>query len=188
MKLQGKSVAMFIANMYEDVEHLVPYYRMKEEGANVTVIGPNAEVYHGKHGVPTKADMSIREARAEEFDALLIPGGFSPDYMRRTEGMAEFVRTIHEQGKPIGTICHGPWMLASAGIAKNVKLTSFTSVKDDLKNAGANWVDEEVVVDKNIITSRYPGDLPVYCRTIVEQFAAAKATAPKTSATSAPRR
>jgi len=133
---------------------------MKEEGAEVVVIGPNKGTFTGKHGVPAKADKSVN---AEDFDALMIPGGYSPDYMRRKPDMVEFVKRMNEQGKPNAAICHAGWMLVSADILENKKVTSFYSIKDDIQNAGGNWIDKEVVVDGNIITSRMPNDLPAYC-------------------------
>lgn len=170
MKLEGKNIALFIADMYEDIEFWYPYLRMKEEGAETTIVGAKAEKYTGKKCLPAEADKSIDEVSADDFDALIIPGGYSPDHMRRTPAMAKFVKSMHDKGKLIAAICHAPWMLASAGILEGKKLTSFFSIQDDLKNAGAEWVDEEVVVDGNIITSRNPNDLPVFCRTIIKQL------------------
>jgi protease I len=167
MLLNGKKIAVFVEDLFEDLEFWYPYYRMKEEGAQVTVIGPKVKTYTGKHGLPATADMSIDEVNATEFDALIIPGGYSPDRMRRTPAMVEFVRQSHLQGNLVASICHAPWMLASAGIAQGTKLTSFFSLKDDMVHAGADWVDEEVVLDNNIITSRNPDDLPAFCRKII---------------------
>jgi protease I len=168
MALKGKSIALFVANVYEDLEFWYPYYRLKEAGANVTIIGPKQDTFTGKHGIPAKADKAIDEVATDDFDALVIPGGYSPDQMRRSEKMVDFVRDMNKAGKPIAAICHAGWMLASAGIVEGKRVTSFFSIKDDLVNAGAKWVDEEVVKDQNIITSRNPNDLPAYCRTIIE--------------------
>ncbi|MFO7445451.1 MAG: type 1 glutamine amidotransferase domain-containing protein [Ignavibacteriaceae bacterium] len=170
MKLEGKKIAIFIEKMYEDVEFLYPYYRMKEEGAEVTVIAPEIDTFSGKHGVPVKADKSINDVNPKSFDALIIPGGFSPDHMRRSPAMIDFVKIMFDQQKPVAAICHAPWMLASAGILNGKKATSFFSIKDDIVNAGADWQDKEVVIDGNIITSRNPGDLPAFCRTIIESL------------------
>jgi protease I len=168
MKLEGKNIALFVEKLYEDLEFWYPYYRMKEEGAKVVVIAPETNtLYTGKHGVSAKADKSIHEVNADEFDALIIPGGYSPDHMRRTPAMVEFVKTIHVQGKVVAAICHGGWMLASAGIVKGRKITGFYSIKDDLIHAGAEWVDQEVVNESRIITSRTPSDLPAFCRAIM---------------------
>ena len=168
MRLQDKKIALFVANLYEDLELWYPYLRMKEEGASVTIIGPQMDTFTGKHGIPAKTDKPITLVTAKEFDALIIPGGYSPDHMRRSPEMIEFVKQMNEQGKIIAAICHAGWMLASAGIINEKSVTSFYSIKDDMVNAGAQWVDEEVVKDGNIITSRNPGDLPAFCRTIIE--------------------
>ncbi|MBD3217799.1 MAG: DJ-1/PfpI/YhbO family deglycase/protease [candidate division Zixibacteria bacterium] len=168
--MDGKKVAIFIDNIYEDLEFWYPKIRMTEEGADVTVIGAKAGSFSGKHGIPGKSDIAITEAKADDYDALIIPGGYSPDHMRRTPAMVEFVKKMNEGGKVIAAICHAGWMLASAGIVKGKKLTSFFSIKDDLVNAGAEWVDEEVVVDGNLVTSRNPGDLPAFCKAIISQL------------------
>lgn len=167
MRLKGKNIAMFIENHYEDLEFWYPYYRMQEEGAEVKVIGPKKGTFVGKNGIKAASDTSIHDITADSYDALIIPGGYSPDRMRRTEDMVKFVKDMHEQGKVVAAICHAGWMLASAGIVEGKKVTSFYSIKDDMVNAGANWVNEEVVQDSNIITSRHPGDLPAFCRAII---------------------
>ena len=170
MSLDGKKIAIFIDNIYEDLEFWYPKIRMTEAGAEVTVMGSKVWSYSGKHGLPAKSDVSVMEVEAEDFDALIIPGGYSPDHMRRTPGMVEFVKRMHEKGKEVAAICHAGWMLASAGILKGKKMTSFYSIKDDLVNAGAEWVDEKVVVDDNMVTSRNPGDLPAFCQAIISQL------------------
>jgi protease I len=168
MKLEGKNIALFVEKLYEDLEFWYPYYRMKEEGAKVVVIAPEANTsYSGKHGVPARSDRAIHEVKPDEFDALIIPGGYSPDHMRRTLAMVEFVKNMHVQGKIVAAICHGGWMLASAGIVKGRKITGFYSIKDDLIHAGAEWVDQEVVNESGIITSRTPSDLPAFCKVII---------------------
>ncbi|MBN1992023.1 MAG: type 1 glutamine amidotransferase [Anaerolineae bacterium] len=167
MRLNGKKIAIFVEDLFEDLEFWYPYYRLKEEGASITAIGPKARSYTGKHGVPATADVGIDEVNAKEFDALVIPGGYSPDKMRRTPAMVEFVKQSHLAGKLVASICHGPWMLASAEIINDTKLTSFFSIKDDMIHAGADWVDEEAVFDNNIITSRNPDDLPAFCQKII---------------------
>ncbi len=158
---------MFIEDLYEDLEFWYPYYRLKEEGAYVTVIGPEIDDYKGKHGLPAQADMTIEKARPADFEALIIPGGYSPDRMRRHPLMIEFVKEIYEADKVVAAICHGPWMLASADIVEGKRITSFFSIKDDLINAGAEWVDQDVVIDSNLITSRSPDDLPAFCKKII---------------------
>jgi protease I len=168
MALADKQIAIFVEDLFEDLEFWYPCLRMQEAGATVVVIGPKEATYTGKHGVPATADQAIHNVRPEDFDALIIPGGYSPDRMRRVPEMVQFVKAVHEQGKLVATICHGGWMLASAGIVQDKTLTSFYAIKDDLVNAGAKWVDHEVVNEHNIITSRTPADLPVFCRTIIE--------------------
>ncbi|MFP4498878.1 MAG: type 1 glutamine amidotransferase domain-containing protein [Vulcanimicrobiota bacterium] len=167
--MKNKSVAVFVEKMYEDIELWYPYYRMKEEGARVTLIGPEKnETYTGKHGMKAQSDISIDEAKTSDYDLLIVPGGYSPDFMRRNKKMVRFVKDMHEQGKHVAAICHGAWMLASADILKNKKVTSFFSIQDDLKHAGAQWVDQSFVSDNRILTSRFPQDLPDFCRGIIE--------------------
>lgn len=168
MELTGKQLVLFVAEMFEDLEFWYPYYRLKEAGAAVTVVGPEAMEYRGKHGIPARAERSIGDVKAENFDGLIIPGGYSPDHMRRFPAMVEFVRTMHSQNRPIAAICHAGWMLASADIIRGKKATSFFSIRDDMIHAGAEWVDREVVVDGRIITSRSPADLPAFCRAIID--------------------
>ncbi len=170
MNLKGKKIAIFLEDMYEDLEFWYPYYRMREEGADVVVVAPKVDTYNGKHGLPAKSMQSIVAVKPDEFNALVIPGGYSPDKMRRVPEMIEFVRKMHKQNKPVAAICHGPWMLASAGILKDVNVTSFFSIKDDIINAGGKWIDREVVADNKIITSRTPDDLPAFCKTIIKEL------------------
>lgn len=168
MRLREKKIALFVANYYEDLELWYPYLRMKEEGAEVVTIGPHKAVYKGKHGIPVEAELAIESVRVDEFNALIIPGGYSPDHMRRSPEMVKFVKDMHDAGKVIAAICHGGWMLASAGILRGKTITSFYSIKDDMINAGADWIDQAVVKDGNIITSRNPGDLPLFCQKILK--------------------
>lgn len=159
--------------MYEELEIWVPYYRFIEEWAEVKIIGSGAAAeFKGKNGYPVKVHASIAEIKPEDFDAVVVPGGFAPDYMRREPKMAAFVKAMHEQGKVTAAICHGVWLLVSAGILKGVQATAFFAIKDDVVNAGANFVDKEVVRDGLIITSRKPADLPAFCKTIIEALAA----------------
>ncbi|MBD3381364.1 MAG: DJ-1/PfpI/YhbO family deglycase/protease [candidate division Zixibacteria bacterium] len=167
MSLKGKKVAVFLENMYEDVEFWYPYLRMKEAEADVSSVAPEKHSYKGKRGTSADADMTIDQASANDFHALIIPGGYSPDLMRRNPDMVAFVKKMNDGGKPIATICHGGWMLASARIIDGRSVTGFFSIKDDLVNAGADFRDDEVVVDGNLITSRHPGDLPAFCKTII---------------------
>jgi len=167
MKLKGKKIALFVAEIYNDFEYWYPYYRMKEEGATVVSIGPRKGVFEGKYGIPAKTDEKIDDVNPDSFDAVIIPGGYAPDHMRRKQEMVDFVAKMNEQGKTIAAICHAGWMLASANVLKDKKVTSFYAIKDDVVNAGASWVDETVVQDGNLITSRNPDDLPAFCTTII---------------------
>jgi protease I len=168
MKLQGKRIAILAENMYQEMELWVPYYRLKEEGADVKVVGAGgAKSYTSKHGYPVNVDVQADQVKAVEFDAVIVPGGYAPDMMRRHAAMVGLVREAAQQGKVVAAICHAGWMLVSAGILNGRKATSFFSIKDDLIAAGAKWVDEEVVIDGNLITSRKPDDLPAFTRAIV---------------------
>src|SRR5437016_8053813 len=168
MKLQGKRIAILAENMYQEMELWVPYYRFKEEGAEVKVVGAGgAKAYTSKHGYPVNVDVQADQVKAVEFDAVVVPGGYAPDLMRRHPAMVALVREAAQQGKVVAAICHAGWMLVSAGIVNGRRATSFFSIKDDLVAAGAKWEDSEVVVDGNLITSRKPDDLPAFCRAIV---------------------
>jgi deglycase len=172
MNLKGRRIAILAENMYQEMELWVPYYRMKEEGAEVKVVGAGgARSYTSKHGYPVTVDVQADAVTAVEFDAVVVPGGYAPDMMRRHEAMVQLVRDAVQQGKVVAAICHAGWMLASAGVVKGKKVTSFFSIKDDMVNAGAQWLDSEVVVDGNIVTARKPDDLPAFCREIVRALA-----------------
>lgn len=172
MKLQNKKIAILIEKLYQEIETWYPYYRFKEEGAEVLFVGPEKEKeYDSKHGYPIKAELGIQEVSAKNFDAVIIPGGYAPDYMRRNLEMVKFVKDMHQTGKVVAAICHGGWMLVSADILRKKKATSLSAIQDDIKNAGAEYVNKEVVRDGNIITSRQPDDLPAFCRTIIETLA-----------------
>jgi protease I len=168
MELSGKRVAILAEDIYEDLELLYPLYRLREAGADVTVVGPQAKTYTSKHGYPVQADKASGEVDASQFDAVIIPGGFAPDKMRRDPRLVALVRDTFDAGKPVAAICHAGWMLAEADVCRGRTLTSVGAIKTDLKNAGATWVDREVVQDGNLITSRTPADLPAFCRTIIE--------------------
>ena len=173
MKLTGKRIALFVEDMFNDREFWYPYYRMKEEGAEVRIIGPRRATFTAKEGITADADLAIGDVKPEDFDAVIIPGGFAPDLMRRTRAMIDFVAEMHRKGKIVAAICHAGWILASAGIARGKTVTSFFAIKDDLVNAGADWVDREVVRDGNIITSRKPDDLPAFSRAIIDALSPA---------------
>jgi protease I len=167
-RLHGKRVAIFAEELYEDQELWYPLLRLTEEGADVVVVGPGgAQEYRSKHGYPVTVDKAISEVDVEQFDALIIPGGYSPDRMRRHPAMVNFVREMAHHHKIVAAICHGPWMLASAEVVTGKKLTGYFSIKDDLVHAGGIYQDAEVVVDGNLITSRQPSDLPAFLEAII---------------------
>src|SRR4029453_5102458 len=148
MNLKGKRIAILAENQYQEMELWVPYYRMKEEGAEVKVIGAgDAKSYTSKHGYPVAGDVQADAVSAVGFAAVIVRGGYAPDMMRRHESMVKLVRDAAQQGKGVGAICHAGWMLASAGVVRGKKVTSFFSIKDDMVNAGGQWSDTEVVVD-----------------------------------------
>lgn len=184
-ELVGRCVAVLAEDLFEDVELLYPYYRLLEGGAAVSLVGSGrAATFHGKHGVPITPDVTADETDVGSFDAVVIPGGFSPDFMRRSSGMVGLVRDLGSQGKPVAAICHGPSMLVSAGLVDGRNVTSFFSIKDDLVAAGANYVDQDVVVDGNLITSRTPADLPAFMARVVAEVAAAPGRPASTPAAS----
>ena len=178
MALSGKKVAILVESLYEDLEFWYPYYRLKEEGAEITVVGTGSSpLYTGKHGLEAKPDITADEADPRAFDAVVIPGGFAPDYMRRNPALLKFVRDMHAQGKVVAAICHAGWVLVSTGLAKGLRMTCFSSIKEDVINAGAHYVDQAVVRDGNVITSRYPADLPAFCKEIIATLEVVKAPA-----------
>ncbi len=166
-----KKIAILVEQQNEDIELLYPYYRLLEEGYEVDLIGSDKNTsYKGKVGYTMISDYSSGEAKAEEYDAVIIPGGFSPDFMRRNNNTKNFVREMDKRNKIIAAICHGPWMMASSCDIKGKDITGFFSIEDDLVNAGANYVDKEVVVEGNLITSRTPKDLPIFMKTIIAEL------------------
>ena len=167
MEIKGKRIAILVEDMYNELEFWYPYYRMKEAGAQVTVVSTGAKEYHSKIGMPAPGGTSAESVGSKDFDAVIVPGGYAPDRMRRSDAMMKLVRESFEQGKIVAAICHAGWVLVSAGILKGKTATCFSSIKDDLINAGAKYVDQEVVRDGHLITSRMPDDLPAFCREII---------------------
>jgi protease I len=169
MDLKQARVAVLVEQQYQEMEVWYPIYRLREAGCKVTLVGPEAgATYPSKLGYPAKSDKAAKDVSADEFDALVIPGGFAPDFLRRHEAVIKLVRNIAEQGKPIAAICHGPWVLCSTTALRGKKATCFFAIKDDVVNAGANYVDAEVIRDGNIITSRKPDDLPAFVATLLQ--------------------
>jgi protease I len=171
MKLTGKKVAILVEDIYEDQELWYPYYRLKEEGAEVVLVGPEAgKTYSSKHGYPAEANEAANNISLDSLHGVLIPGGYAPDKMRREAAMVQLAKDAIDRGKTVAAICHAGWLLCSTGILSGRRATSFFSIKDDMVNAGVEWVDEEVVVDDNLITSRTPNDLPAYLRAIIDHL------------------
>jgi protease I len=176
-QLEGKRVAALVAEGFEEVELLEPRKALEEAGAEVDVISPESGRKvkgwnHTKWGTKVKIDQHLDEARAEDYDALLLPGGvMNPDKLRTFPEAIDFVKRFFDDGKPIGVICHGPWTLIEAGVVRSVRMTSWPSLKTDLTNAGARWVDSEVVVDRGIVSSRKPDDIPAFNEKMIEEIA-----------------
>jgi len=174
-KLQGKRVAFLATDMVEQIELTEPWKAVKDAGGTPELVslkeGEIQGFNHYDKADTFKVDRTVEEARAEDYDALVIPGGVgNPDTMRTDENAVQLVRDFFEQGKPVGVICHGPWMLVEAGVVRGRKVTSWPSLQTDIRNAGGDWVDQEVVVDDGLVTSRKPDDLPAFNEKIVEEF------------------
>lgn len=167
MSLNGKRIVVLAEDMYEDPELWYPYYRLLEEGAEVTIVGPEAKVYESKHGYPARAEVAAAKVRVEDVDGVVVPGGFAPDRLRRYPEVLNLVRGVYEKGGVVAMICHAAWVPISAGILKGRRATCVSAIKDDLVNAGATYVDEAVVVDGNLISSRTPADLPAFMPAII---------------------
>ena len=168
MGLEGKRVAVLAEDLYQDLELWYPTIRLQEAGADVQIVGmPGVDTYESKHGYPVSVDAAFDEISPTQFDAVVIPGGYAPDLMRRHQALLEFVRGVFDSGGIVAFICHAGWVPISAGIVDGKRVTSFFAIKDDLVNAGADWVDEEVVQDGNLISSRTPADLAAFCRAII---------------------
>lgn len=169
MGLEGKKVIILAENNYQELELWYPLLRLKEAGAEVKVVGSgSSSTYTSKMGYPVTVDFSADAVNMADYHGIIIPGGYAPDLMRRYPSMVKLVRDAHDQGKVVGAICHGGWMLASAGVLKGKKATCFFAIRDDLVNAGAEYSDQEVVRDGSLITSRVPDDLPAFCQEIIQ--------------------
>lgn len=171
MNLQGKKIAVLVEEQYQELEVWYPIYRLREAGATVVTLGTGKKEYKGKFGYPVTADADVHQAKAADYDAVVVPGGFAPDFMRRHEGPARFVREIFRAGKVVAAICHGLWIPASAGILKGMTATCFSAIRDDVTNAGAKYVDQEVCVDRNLVSARKPDDLPAFVRETIRLVA-----------------
>ncbi len=164
-------VAILIANEYQEMEVWYPYYRLLEEGCQVAIAGPEMEeTYESKYGYKATSDISYMALDAREFDAVIIPGGYAPDHIRRSREAVEFVRRMDEGGKLVAAICHGGWLLCSARIIEGRAVTSFSAIRADMENAGGEFRDEETVVDDNLITARKPDDLPTFTKEITDRL------------------
>jgi protease I len=174
--LNGKKVAILVEDGFEQIELTSPKEALEKAGAKTHIISPKRDKVkgweHTQWGQEFPVDVSLDKANANEYDALLLPGGvMNPDKLRTSKQAVQFVRSFFDQGKPVAAICHGPWILVEADVVNGRKVTSYTSIQTDLKNAGANWVDQEVVVDQGLVTSRKPDDLPAFNRKMVEEIA-----------------
>ena len=178
-KLKGKKVAILVADGFEQVEMTKPREALDEAGAETKIVSPKSGQIQGMHhadkGEKFDVDLTLEEARPEDFDALMIPGGLmNPDQLRSTPEALEFTRHFFREGKPVAAICHGPWVLIDAGAVRGRTLTSWPAIKTDVRNAGGNWVNEEVVVDNGLVTSRKPDDIPAFNKKMIEEFCEGK--------------
>lgn len=170
-ELTGKRIAVLVEEGFEDLELWYPVLRLREAGAKVDIIGTgSADEYKGKYGLSCPAEKNIGEVTADDYQGLIVPGGWAPDKLRRYQKILDFVRDIFMANKPVGAICHAPWVLISARVLTGKTITSTVAVKDDVENAGATWVDQSAVVDGNLISSRRPADLPDFCRAFIAAF------------------
>ena len=178
-KLAGKKVAILVADGFEQVEMTEPRKALEDAGAETKIVSPKSGQIQGMHhadkGDKFDVDLTLEEARAEEFDALMIPGGLmNPDQLRSTPEALDFTRHFFSEGKPVAAICHGPWVLIDAEVVRGRTLTSWPAIKTDVRNAGGKWVNEEVVVDNGLVTSRKPDDIPAFNKKMIEEFCEGK--------------
>jgi len=170
--LTGKSIALLAADGFEDSELMKPMQGVKEAGATVIIVSNGKDTIEGKNGTKVDVDVNVQDVNAADFNGLLLPGGVhNPDVMRTVPEAVKFVRDFFELHKPVAAICHAPWMLIEADVVRGRKVTSWPSLKTDLMNAGAEWVDEEVVTDSGLVTSRNPDDIPAFIAKAIEEFA-----------------
>ncbi len=172
----GTRVAILVEDLYQDLEVWYPYYRLKEAGVAVRFVGTGKKEYKGKCGYPLTADVSADQVSASDYDGLIVPGGYAPDILRRYPSVIRFVQEMHAQGRLIGAICHAGWVLCSADILRGKTVTCFSAIRDDVVNAGATFVDQEVVRDGQLITARKPDDLPAFMRAVLEALTGAHDT------------
>ncbi len=166
--MPAKKVAVMVDEMYQVLEVWYPYYRLKEAGFDVNLVAAEAnKQYHSKEGYPCTSDTAAGGPNALDYDCMIVPGGFAPDFMRRSEDVIRFANEVVNAGKVVAAICHGGWLLCSTTAYKGKKATCFMAIKDDIINAGAEYIDAECVVDGNLITSRKPDDLPAFCSAII---------------------
>jgi len=172
MRLKNKKIIALVEHEFEDLEFWYPVLRLQEEGADVHFVGDEAnKKYIGKFGVPAESAYAFTDIRAEDYDAILVPGGWAPDKLRRYPEVLDFIKVLDKAKKPIGQICHAGWVLISADVLQGKEVTSTPGIKDDMTNAGATWSDEAVVVDGHLISSRRPPDLPPYVKAFADKLA-----------------
>ena len=166
-----RKVAVLVEDAYQVLEVWYPYFRLREEGVETVLVGSGTKrEYKSKEGYPAREELSIKKAKADDFSGVVIPGGYAPDILRRYQEVNKFVRDLYRKKRVVAAICHGGWVLVSAGILKGRRVTGFFAIKDDLLNAGAVFMDKEVVVDGNLITTRNPYDLPAFCREMIKSL------------------
>jgi protease I len=169
--MSTRTIAIPVEELYQEMEVWYPAYRLREAGYKTVFVGTGKPEYKSKLGYPVKSEADVKEVKAKDFDGVIVPGGFAPDFMRRSPELLAFVAEIDKAGKPVGSICHAAWVLVSAKVLKGRTATCYFAIKDDLINAGATYVDQEVVVDRNLVTSRRPDDLPAFMREFLKLLA-----------------